>query len=59
MLRSSEMAERLGIGKNKMIDLANQGAVPAIKLPSGHYRFDPDQVEAALRNKPSEGQDDA
>lgn len=59
MLRSSEMAERLGIGKNKMIALAKQGSVPAIKLPSGHYRFDPKQVEAALRNKPSEGQDDA
>jgi excisionase family DNA binding protein len=59
MLRSSEMAERLGIGKNKMIELANQGAVPAIKLPSGHYRFDPNQVEAALSNKPLEGRDDA
>ena len=59
MLRSSEMAQRLGISKNKMIDLANQGDVPSIKLPSGHYRFDPDRVEAVLRSKSAGVQDNA
>jgi len=50
MLRSAEMAKVIGIRKNKMIDLANAGAVPSIKLPSGHYRFDREEVIAALRH---------
>jgi hypothetical protein len=44
------MAKVIGIRKNKMIDLANAGAVPSIKLPSGHYRFDREEVIAALRH---------
>jgi excisionase family DNA binding protein len=54
-----EMAEVIGISKKKMIDLANAGAVPAIKLPSGHYRFDRDEVIAALRHNANGGGDDA
>lgn len=57
MLRSMEMAEVIGISKKKMIDLANAGAVPAIKLPSGHYRFDRDEVIAALRHNANGGGD--
>jgi excisionase family DNA binding protein len=52
-----EMAEVIGISKKKMIDLANAGAVPAIKLPSGHYRFDRDEVIAALRHNANGGGD--
>lgn len=59
MLRSVEMAKIIGISKNKMIDLANAGAVPAIKLPSGHYRFDPQEVIDSLRNNAKVGGDDA
>jgi len=50
MLRSAEMAEIIGISKKKMIDLAHEGAVPSIKLPSGQYRFDKEEVIAALRH---------
>lgn len=49
MLRSSEMAKLLGISRNKMIELATEGLVPCIQLPSGHYRFAPDEVIASLR----------
>lgn len=49
MLKSSELAERIGLSKNKIISLANAGAIPSIKLPSGHYRFDPDEVISSLR----------
>ena len=59
MLRSAEMAEVIGVNKKKMIDLANAGAVPSIKLPSGHYRFDREEVIAALRHNADGGGDDA
>jgi hypothetical protein len=55
MLKSSELAEKIGLSKNKIIGLANAGDIPSIKLPSGHYRFDLDEVLSALRTKPSEG----
>jgi predicted site-specific integrase-resolvase len=59
MLSSMQMAKIIGVSKNKMIDLANAGAVPAIKLPSGHYRFDPQEVIDTLRNNAKVGGDDA
>lgn len=49
MIRSSELAEHLGLTKNKIIQLANNGEIPAIRLPSGHYRFNLDEVVNALR----------
>lgn len=51
MLKSSEMARLLGVAKNTLLDLANSGAVPAIRLPSGQYRFDPNDVIGALRHQ--------
>jgi excisionase family DNA binding protein len=49
MMRSSELAQRLGLTKSKVLDLANNGQIPSIRLPSGHYRFDWDEVVEALR----------
>jgi excisionase family DNA binding protein len=49
MLRSSELADRLGLSKNTVLDLANSGKIPAIRLPGGHYRFNLEQVIEALR----------
>lgn len=59
MLKSSEMARLLGVAKNTLLDLANRGVVPAIKLPSGQYRFDPKEVKNALRHDVNGGRDDA
>jgi predicted site-specific integrase-resolvase len=49
MIRSSSLAKELGLSKNKVIELANEGLIPSIQLPSGHFRFDLDEVIAALR----------
>lgn len=51
MLRSSELAKRLGLSKPTVLALANDGVIPSIKLPSGHYRFDEEQVREALKTK--------
>ena len=50
MLRSSELADKLGLSKNKVIRLANEGLIPSYRLPSGHYRFDEAEVRIALRH---------
>jgi len=49
MLRSSELADQLGLSKNTILDLANNGKIPSIRLPGGHYRFNLDEVLDALR----------
>jgi len=49
MLKSSELAEQLGLAKNTVINLANAGKIPSYKIPSGAYRFDLNEVKAALR----------
>jgi predicted site-specific integrase-resolvase len=54
-----EMAKIIGISKNKLVELANKGLVPALRLPSGHYRFDPQEVIDTLRTKAKVGDNDA
>ena len=49
MLKSSELAKEIGLSKNKVIDLAKASAIPSIRLPSGHFRFDLAEVLLALR----------
>lgn len=56
MLRSSELARRIGLSKPTVLALAKDGVIPSIKLPSGHYRFDEDKVRDALESK-GEGND--
>lgn len=48
LLRSSTLAEELGLTKQTVVNLANERKIPCIRLPSGHYRFDLDEVKAAL-----------
>lgn len=57
MLRSAEMAKLVGISKHTLIDLANRGLVPALRLPSGQYRFDKDEVIGHLRANAGGGDD--
>ena len=54
MLRSSELAKEVGLSKATILRLANEGVIPCSRLPSGHYRFDLDEVKAALRVKESD-----
>ncbi len=54
MLKSSELAQRLGLSKQTVLALANEGKIPSIQLPSGHYRFDEQKVIASLRREESD-----
>ena len=54
MLRSSELAREVGLSKATVLRLANDGAIPSVRLPSGHYRFDLTEVKSALRVKESD-----
>ena len=50
LLRSGQLAERLGLSKITVIRMANDGHIPiAMTLPSGHMRFDEDEVVKALQ----------
>ena len=49
LLRSSQIAEKLGIHKNSAILLAKEGSIPSIRLASGHFRFDEAEVMAHLK----------
>lgn len=56
MLRSSELAKILGLSKKTVTSLAQEGLIPSIQLPSGHRRFDLNEVVTALRSS-NEGND--
>ena len=53
LLKSSEVAKELGVHKNTIIRMANDGKIPSYLLDNGHngrghYRFDLEKVKAAL-----------
>ena len=50
MLTSSKLGKAIGLSKGTVIRLAKEGRIPSIVLPSGHRRFDVDEVKAALSN---------
>ncbi len=56
LLRSGQLAERLGLSKITVIRMANNGDIPvAMTLPSGHMRFDEDEVRVALGGYDGDG----
>jgi excisionase family DNA binding protein len=48
MLTSSKLGKALGLSKGTVIRLAKEGRIPSIILPSGHRRFDLEEVKHAL-----------
>jgi len=48
MMTSSKLGRALGLSKRTVLRLARDGLIPSIILPSGHRRFDLDEVRAAL-----------
>jgi len=50
MLTSTKIGRLLGLSKKTVLDLAREGRIPSIILPSGHRRFDADEVKAALKD---------
>lgn len=50
MLTSTKIGRLLGLSKKTVLDLAREGRIPSILLPSGHRRFDAAEVKAALKD---------
>jgi excisionase family DNA binding protein len=48
MLTSTKVGEALGLTKGTIGRLAREGRIPCIQLPSGHRRFDLEEVKKAL-----------
>jgi len=48
MLTSSQVALQIGVTKNTVIKMAKAGQIPSIRIGSGHYRFDIDDVKLTL-----------
>jgi excisionase family DNA binding protein len=49
LLTARVLAERLDVHPATVLRWARQGALPAIRLPSGAIRFREDEVEGRLR----------
>lgn len=50
MMTTTKIGKALGLSKATINRLAKGGRIPCIRLPSGHRRFDLEEVKAALRN---------
>ncbi len=49
LLTINEAARRLGIHQNTLRTWADKGLVPHVKLPSGHRRFRPADIDRLRR----------
>ena len=49
MLSAEELAERLGLTVRKVLELANEGLIPEVRVSERIRRFDYDDVIAALK----------
>ena len=49
LLTISEAARELGVHPNTLRGWVDRGLVPAVRLPSGHRRFEPEQIERIRR----------
>lgn len=60
MLTSSELGDALGLSKLTVLRLANAGKIPAYKIDNsrGDYRFDLDEVKAAMRVVSDDGDEE-
>ncbi len=64
LLKISEAAKRLGIAQATLRNYSDRGLIPVVKLPSGHRRFRPSDVDdlrrkIGLNDVPDEGRDQA
>jgi len=51
LLTSVQLAERLGLRPNTIRNWARENIIPAIRITGKVVRFDPLQVDRALRNR--------
>lgn len=50
LLRSTELAEKLGVTKQTVLAMTRKNLIPYVRLPSGHNRYDYDEIVAHLRD---------
>ena len=55
LLRINEAASRLGVHQNTLRNWADKGLIPTVKLPSGHRRFVPGEIERVRREMGLDG----
>lgn len=49
LLTIGQVADRLGVSPQTVRRWADAGLIPSARLPSGQRRFDPDQIEAIVK----------
>lgn len=54
LLTAEEIGERLRLTADTVLKWAREGTIPSIKLSPKVLRFDPSEVEAALRRRSAE-----
>lgn len=55
LITAEQMGERLSLSAGTIKRWANEGIIPCLKLSGKVVRFDPEEVESALRQKALEG----
>ena len=50
-VKAGDIGDMFDVSSTVVIRWAKRGEIPAIKLPSGRYCFDPKAVTDALKNK--------
>jgi excisionase family DNA binding protein len=50
LLRSTELAEKLGVTKQTVLAMTRKNLIPFYRLPSGHNRYDYDEIITHLRD---------
>ena len=51
VLRMSEAARRLGVTRRTVLRYVHEGKLPAVQLPSGHYRVRETDLAAAIEER--------
>lgn len=49
LIRSSELAEKLGVTKQTILTMTHNNMIPHYRLPRGHFRYDYEEVLAHMK----------
>lgn len=53
LLTVAQAAKRLGVSPNTIRAWADRGAIPVVRLPSGHRRFEPRAIDSVREHAPA------
>jgi excisionase family DNA binding protein len=54
LLTVAQAAKRLGVSPNTIRAWADRGAIPVVRLPSGHRRFEPRAIDSVREHVPAD-----